>query len=555
VSRRTLLPASVALVALLVAACASATSGPRFVNAPPVQVVDDRRDVPVKPDVHDDLQTLEFWDTSVERPITRALELPRHRRALGINSLDEVPDSTWFTNRIGVRELTPEDIKRGPLPDEGPEQHMPWTVDSTKQGGAANAGVIITDARGVKYMLKFDRPGYEEMELGAHVLINRLIWACGYHVPVDDIVHFRPAELKLDPKATLKGRVGDNVGALTREALDKGLADLKRDRDGRVRALASRWIDGKPLGGYPPEGVRKGDPNDRIPHELRRDLRGEYPIFEWVDHTEVNQSNFFDSYVEDPGDKHRHYVEHYQMDFGAALGAKGTLRGDRHQGRMSEFSFSTLGYNLVTLGMDDRRNSQYTAPEIPGVARAFVARGFDPSRWTSDEPYAPFVEADRYDKFWGAAILSRFTPAQIRAAVEAAQFSDPRATEYITKTLLARQRAIVAHWFDQGVNPLSGFTIVSGALCFDDLAIRADLASSETTQYAMARFSEHLRPLGAIRTSVATAARTCVPIMLDNAYSIVRITTQRPRFRGDTLVHLARDPATNDTRVIGVYRP
>ena len=35
-------------------------------------------------------------------------------RAVNVNTLDEVPDSSWFTNRIGVRDLPITEITRGP---------------------------------------------------------------------------------------------------------------------------------------------------------------------------------------------------------------------------------------------------------------------------------------------------------------------------------------------------------------------------------------------------------------------------------------------------------
>lgn len=36
------------------------------------------------------------------------------RRALNVNSVDEVPDSSWYTNRIGRRAMTDDEIVRGP---------------------------------------------------------------------------------------------------------------------------------------------------------------------------------------------------------------------------------------------------------------------------------------------------------------------------------------------------------------------------------------------------------------------------------------------------------
>src|SRR5262245_47852313 len=35
-------------------------------------------------------------------------------RAVNVNTLDEVPDSSWFTNRIGIRDLSIAEISRGP---------------------------------------------------------------------------------------------------------------------------------------------------------------------------------------------------------------------------------------------------------------------------------------------------------------------------------------------------------------------------------------------------------------------------------------------------------
>jgi len=109
-----------------------------------------------------------------------------------------------------------------------------------------------------------------------------------------------------------------------------------------------------------------------------------------------------------------------------------------------------------------------------------------------DSPgYLPFRTADRFDKFWGAGLVARFSRAQIRAAVEAGRFSDPRAVDYVTDTLVARQRATAAYWFAR-VNPLDRFTleVVAGGdeLCFDDLAIGARIAPADATRYTVTSY-------------------------------------------------------------------
>src|SRR5204863_256472 len=109
-------------------------------------------------------------------------------------------------------------------------------------------------------------------------------------------------------------------------------------------------------------------------------------------------------------------------------------------------------------------------PPLRGVGM-FDAVTFDPGGWKPDSPaYVPFLRADRYDKLWGAKLVMRFTPAQIRAVVEEARLSVPRATDYLTDVLIARQRATGAYWFSR-VNPLDGFAIAGAKLCFDDLML------------------------------------------------------------------------------------
>jgi hypothetical protein len=543
----------------IVAACATPERLPPvwFANAPPVRAVNDRQDVRTKPEER--LFLLELWhyDGIVQRRLSRALELPRDRRALGVNAIDEVPDSTWFTNRIGVRRLSLDEMRAGPATIESPELHKPWTIRSTKVGGS-EVGFMMTDARGIKFMIKFDSAAHPEQDTATHLIVDKLLWACGFNTTEDFLVRFSAADVVLAPDAVIKHDDGHKT-KLDRAELERRLAHVEHDSDGTIRALASRWLAGKPLGGHPPEGVRDDDPNDRIPHELRRDLRGFYTMAAWLDHVDIQESNFLDMWVEDRKDPKRHYVMHYMLDFGMSLGVMAASSMDPRHGFDYVVDFAEIGRSLFTAGAIRRSWEARESPGLRGVG-LFDASSFDPGSWKPDSPaYVPFLTADRFDKFWGAKIVMRFTREQIRAVVESVGLSDPRSVDYLTDTLVARQRATGLYWFTR-VNPLDRFAVVSKSVCFDDLMLVYGFGAAAETQYTVTAYDRSGRPLGdAVALRGDRAGYTCtgpVPTASsDDGYTIIEISTTRPGFSGRTLVHLARDPATALPRLIGIWRP
>jgi hypothetical protein len=542
----------------LAASCAAPEVPPaRFATAAAVTRVDDRRDVPAQPAEREFIHSYYHYNGVFQRRLTRALELPRSERALGVNALDEVPDSTWFTNRIGIRDLTVDQVRTGPIKVGSPEPHKPWTVHSTKTGGT-ELGLMITDARGVKFMLKFDSPEYVEQETSTHVIIGKLLWACGFNVTEDHVVLFRPEELVLALDAN-DHDVFSNKRPLRRGELDAKLAAFGTAPDGRIRALASLWLVGKPLGGHPAEGVRADDPNDRIPHQLRRDLRGAYAMFAWLDHVDVQESNFLDMWIEEGG---RHYVKHYLLDFGKALGVMTTTDRNPRHGFEYVVDFTAMLRSLFTAGTVERPWEGRAPSPLRGVGM-LRAEDFDPGAWKPDsQAYLPFLTADRFDKFWGAKILIRLSREQIRAVIESARISDPRAVDYLTDTLVARQRATARYWFDR-VNPLDRFAAVTdstgASLCFDDLALVYRLgADGAATQYRITAYDAEARMLGATALVRPDASgHACSgPLSLapHGGYTILRIETARPGFNKQTFVHIAHDPASGAPRVIGIWR-
>ena len=101
----------------------------------------------------------------------RGFSIPVPKRAGNINTVDEVPDSTWYTNRLGSRTLTPAEVAVGPDTNDGPAAGA-WLVTSSKSDGVT-PGFTIKDARGDRWFLKFDPPGYRAMATGTEIPIPR----------------------------------------------------------------------------------------------------------------------------------------------------------------------------------------------------------------------------------------------------------------------------------------------------------------------------------------------------------------------------------------------
>ena len=99
-------------------------------------------------------------------------------RARNVNTIDEVPDSSWFTNRILARPLTLEELSRGPLTGSGPAPGH-WSVVSPKLAGFA-PGFTMLDSRGDRWFVSFDAAGHPEAATGAIAVANKIFWALGY---------------------------------------------------------------------------------------------------------------------------------------------------------------------------------------------------------------------------------------------------------------------------------------------------------------------------------------------------------------------------------------
>jgi hypothetical protein len=406
---------------------------------------------------------------SMESLFTNAGDPVRDVRAVAINTVDQVPDSSWFTNRAGVVPLTPADVARGPNVTNGPAAGV-WTVVSAKSDGIM-PGFVIRDRAGLDWFIKFDPVGYAGMASGAEVTSTRLLWALGMNVPENHIAYLRPGQLVLAPSATI--RTHNRKRAMATRDIAQLLERAARGADGTYRVLASRRIDGKPLGPFRFHGVRPDDPNDYIRHEHRRELRGLATWAAWLNHVDAKSSNTFDALVTENG---RAFVKHYLIDFGSTLGSAGVRPREPFEG--SEYLYdgrSTLR-SALGLGFDVRPWRHVRRFESAEAGALPDSTDWDPDAWKPRYPNPAFLRARADDRFWAARRVRALTPDLVAAAVDAADYKDEASRAAVLTFLLQRRAAIVRRYLT-GINPVVDPRLDAGGLLrFDNAAVDADVA-------------------------------------------------------------------------------
>jgi hypothetical protein len=328
-----------------------------------------------------------------------------------------------------------------------------------------------------------------------------------------------------------------------------------RQPDGRYRVIVSRFADGQPLGNFRYYETRPDDPNDIFPHEHRRELRGARVFAAWLNHDDSRGINSLDMLEEADG---KSYVRHYMFDFGSIMGS-GTIFAQRHRaGNEYILEWKPGWLTLATLGLYVRPWMLIDYPDVPRSVGRFEGDAFDPQPWKPEYPNAAFDNMRPDDAFWAATIAARFSEDDIRAIVEKARYSDGRATDYITATLVERQRRVLRTWLT-GVNPLVDFALsADGLLTFDNAAVRAGVATPAAEHEV--RWSRFDNATGA-STGVAAmvtagnTARAPVAVMAGSDFLQVDITSRHPDFPAwatPLVVHFRR--GGNGWELVGVQR-
>ena len=457
----------VALLTLSVGAIAffttvASTQGPRFYPDDPIAREPESQDAS-KATPYDASQMYEL----VYNLFVTSGYKPSGLRAKNINTIDEVPDSSWFTNRIGTRTITDEELVRGANVGTPPDPSK-WVLIREKISGA-HPGFTAKDAKGETWFLEFDPTYFPEGATAAVAIATKIFWALGYNQVESFLTTLDPKNTTIDPDATVRRPSGKRT-PFTRDDMNAILEGVARSPDGTYRVIAGRQLPGKILGGYQYKGTRPDDPNDLVPHEHRRELRALRVFGAWTNLTDLKAANSLDTLITENG---KTIVKHYLQDVGSTFG----MCNDLHEwdlsweyfleGPPSRKRFFTLGF-----GLSPWQTVDYV--EYPSVGK-FEGEVFDPRKWRPQTPTTAYMELRDDDAFWAARRVAAFTDEQIRTAVHTGQFSNPEAEKYVADVLIQRREKIKSTYLT-AVNPIVNPRLDSNGLTFENAAVAGGVA-------------------------------------------------------------------------------
>ena len=490
------------ILALAAATLAAGAQTQRFYPDDPIwrepMTQDVKNAVRYEPDLA--YQTLEnlFW-----RPGDKVLG----QRAKNVNTVDEVPDGPYFVNRAGRSPLTPAIVARASNTSDGLAPGK-WTIVSAKSDGIT-PGFTIRDSANALWFVKFDPPGWRAMATGSEIVAAKLFWAAGYHTAEYHIGRLQPLNLEIgkDARITPPGEMPRPMNASDVLWL---LSRADQDPDGSYRVILSKAAPGRPVGRIRFHGTRADDPNDIIPHEHRRELRGYFVFAAWLNHVDAKGINSLSALITENG---RSFIRNYLLDFGSALGSAAV--GPREGWEGYEALVETpgdIGKRVLSFGFKIpvwRTQDYFESPAIGRLPRDHSE--WDPEAWWPHITNAAFRHMRPDDTFWAAQKLASINSEMIRAAVAEGQFGNAEAEQFLAKAIEDR-RVRILQTFLPKVNPIVDPALdAEGRLTFRNAAVDAAVADRAPGYRALWYTFDNLANKA---TLIATTEETQSPMLM-----------------------------------------
>jgi len=463
--------------------------------------------------------------------------------AQNVNTLGEVPNSSWYTNRHYWSPLSDAALRRGPNREKGPVMEGSWRVVRFLSN-VPLPRAVIKDGDGRRFKMLIDSPEHPQMATGAAMISSRLLYALGYNVPQHWLRHIAPDRLAPGPQSDV-----------TRGDVDSLLSGAYVRPDSSYRVLVTRIPDvERQIGPFSFYGTRPDDRNDIFPHEARRELRGLKVIAAWIGYSNIDYRHTMDVGVRENGGR---YVRHYLVDLHLTLGSQGATRNPHWAGHEEMLELGQVAKRVGTLGFSGGEWHEGNPPKWSAVGR-FDAQGFSPRDWSPRWSNPAFRESDRADAFWAAKQVRHFSDSHLKTIVETAEYASDKVDQYVVETLQRRRDSIAVAYLDWG-GGLDRFSVAGETLTFDDLrstyGLAPDTIKRAVTWHVFNNAKERLE-----KRLKKTVSRDKAIALPDQRPHFLRAKIRTPNV-GITLVFLRRlsqerrgsTPQT-DYEVVGVER-
>jgi hypothetical protein len=548
--------------AMLLASCASANGAYPF--RAPLEVDPDQRPFARAPEERFSGLYADGADQMFLRPFARLWAVDPGGEAVNVNALDEVPDSSWWTNRIGMESVSPEQAKEGPcagIPALD-EDAGPWEVFKAKPNGAT-PGFFISAPDGRKYVFKTDGSLQPPRPTAADAIGSRLYWLVGYNAPCNRVVFVPRSIFTMKKGAKSEDAWGAKV-PMTERDIDDVLAKGMRTVDGRYRGSVSLLIEGEILGPFRYEGTRDDDPNDVVPHEDRRELRASQVIAGLLNHTDAREQNTLDTWVRSgPAGG---YVRHYMLDFSDCMGTVWDPPAlGRRLGHSSYFDVEDVTTDLATFGLVPRPWEGKRFGPSGAVFGYYDIEHYDPDTWQPGYDNPAMLRRTERDAAWMARIIARIGNTHLTPIVDEARFGDAFLEREALRLLRGRQRKLLARFLSR-LSPLTRPSVRlwgerGASLCLEDSAVIGGVADARSRRYA-ARSWDTAEPRPRVLAIDAVAGSVCAKLpsvwgasAARPRYLVVDVVAEgKPEKSPPARVHLYALGDT-DYRVVGLERP